>query len=154
MSVASGTTSLLEIGLDGIRAVVVDDQTDIRFVDAHTEGVGGHHDTHAVVLPVALSTVLVGMFEPCMIEGGRESGVGEVFGNLAGMATAAHIDDGRACCLAEHTHQFAVFVGGVVNEVSKVLAFEGHAKHGESVFPCVASGFLGCACGFGRTESH
>ena len=104
LSVASGTTRLLEIGLDGIGTIVVDDQTDIGFVDAHTEGIGSYHDTHAVVLPVALSTVLVGMVESGMIEGGRESCVGEVFGNLASMATAAHIDDGRACCLAEETH--------------------------------------------------
>ena len=154
LTVASGTASLLEVSLEGVGTVVVDDQSDVGLVDAHAEGVGGYHDARAVVLPVALAAVLVSMVESGMVECRRESCIGEVFGNLAGMTPAAHIDDGRAWCAVEQPKQFAVFVGGVLNKVGQVLALEGHAKHGKAVFPCVASGFPGCACGFGGTESR
>ena len=94
LSVTSRTPCLLKVSFDGVRTVVVDDQTDVGFVDTHSESVGGYHDAYGIVLPVALSAVLVGMVQSGMIEGGRESGFRQVLGNLAGVATTADIDNG------------------------------------------------------------
>ena len=72
----------------------MNNDSDVGLVDAHTKGIGGHHDAYGIVLPVALTTILIGMVQSGMIEGGRESCFRQVFGYLAGMATTAHIDDG------------------------------------------------------------
>ena len=94
LAVATCTTSLLEIGLQRIRTLVVDYQTHIRLVDAHAKGVGGYHDANAVMLPVALSLVLLGMVESGMIESGTETSLRQVFGHLPGMSPTADIDNG------------------------------------------------------------
>ena len=94
LSITSCTSCFLKISFDGVWTVVMDDYADVSFVDTHSEGVGGYHDAHGIVLPVALSTVLVGMVQSGMIEGGRESGFRQVLGNLAGVATTADIDNG------------------------------------------------------------
>ena len=96
LSVTSRTSCLLEVSLQRIGTVVVNDQPDVGFVDAHSEGVGGYHDAHGIVLPVALAAVLVGMVQSGVIEGGRESGFRQVLGNLTGMAATADIDNGRS----------------------------------------------------------
>ena len=94
LPVASSTTGFLEIGLQGVRAVVVDHHAHVRLVNTHAEGVGGYHDAHPVVLPVALALVLVCIVESGMVERGAEPCLAEVFGNLAGMPPAADIDNG------------------------------------------------------------
>ena len=74
LSVTTSTTSLLEIGLQRIRALIMDNKTYVGLVDAHAKGIGGHHDTGSVMLPVALSLVFLSMVESCMIESGAETG--------------------------------------------------------------------------------
>ena len=53
-AVAAGAPRLLIVGLDAFRHVVVDDEAHVRLVDAHAEGVGGHHHRHPVGDEVAL----------------------------------------------------------------------------------------------------
>ena len=53
-AVTPGAPRLLIVGLDAFRHVVVDDEAHVRFVDAHAEGVGGHHHRHPVGDEVAL----------------------------------------------------------------------------------------------------
>ena len=69
LPVASGAARFLEIGFDGVGAVVVQNQSYVGLVYTHSKGVSSHHDARAVVLPVALSLVFVGMVETGMIEG-------------------------------------------------------------------------------------
>ena len=47
-AVAPGAAGFLIVALDGLRQVVVDDEPDVRFVDAHAEGDGGAHHPHLV----------------------------------------------------------------------------------------------------------
>ena len=46
-AVAAGAADLLVVGLDRARDVGVHHEADVRLVDAHAEGVGGHHDRDA-----------------------------------------------------------------------------------------------------------
>ena len=55
--VTSGASRLLIITFEVRRHVVVDDKADVGLVDAHAEGVGGHHH----VCPVVEELLLVGM---------------------------------------------------------------------------------------------
>ena len=68
------------------------------------------------------------MLQSGMIEGGAESCCRQVFRNLTGMKSAADIDDGRASDILQTADQFQVLVGRVANQISQVLALEGHAE--------------------------
>ena len=60
----------LIIGLQAFRHIVVDHEADIGLVDAHAEGVGGHHDLHPVKLEVILTLGPFLVAEPCVVAGG------------------------------------------------------------------------------------
>ena len=47
-AVAAGAAGFLIVALDVLRQVVVDDEADVRFVDAHAEGDGGADDSRLV----------------------------------------------------------------------------------------------------------
>ena len=47
-AVSPGAARFLIIALNGLGQVVVHHQPHVRFVDAHAEGDGGHHDLHLV----------------------------------------------------------------------------------------------------------
>ena len=50
-SVATGTTSLLKVFLDAVGDIQVNHKAHIGLVYTHTEGTGGHHDSHLVLYP-------------------------------------------------------------------------------------------------------
>ena len=54
LPIPAGPAGLLVVGLQALGHVVVDDKTHVGLVDAHAEGVGGHHHRFAVVLKVVL----------------------------------------------------------------------------------------------------
>ena len=60
--VAPGTACLLVVVLHALGHVVMDDVPHVGFVDAHTEGVGGHNDRRGIVdeVVLALAAFLVG----------------------------------------------------------------------------------------------
>ena len=95
LAVASGTSRLLEVSLDGVRAVHVDNQPYVGLVNTHAEGVGGHHDAHLVLLPRFLSLVLVGGVESGVVEGCGDPFVVQQVGHLLRTSATADVDDGR-----------------------------------------------------------
>ena len=143
LSVTTSTTCLLEVGFDGVGTVVVHDQTHVGLVDAHAKGVGADDDAYTVLLPVALALVFHLVVQSGMIEGGTETSQTECLGNLLGATTTAHIDNGRPLGVLEGVDEFLHLVRAVLDEVGEILAFEGHAEHGKTVFHTVESGFAG-----------
>ena len=54
LAVPPGAARLLIVALQILGHVVVDDEPDVGLVDAHAEGVGGHHDADPVVEEIVL----------------------------------------------------------------------------------------------------
>ena len=104
---------------------------DVRLVDTHTKGIGSHHDTHTVVLPVALTLVLDGRFQSGMIEGGTQARFRQQFCYFAGVASASHIDNGRTLHAVQQMNQVRLLVGSMTHEIGEVLALERHAENAE-----------------------
>ena len=128
LAVAPGAARLLVVGFDRVRHLVVHHQADVRFVDAHAEGVGGHHDAHLALRPCALADVLVD---------GRQAGVeierlhprlAEHPGQDGRALTVARIDDGRARHALKDVQQLGVLVVGVAHHVVEVLPGKAHTK--------------------------
>ena len=128
-SVASCASRFLEIGLERVGAVDVYHHAHVGFVDAHAEGVGGHHHAHLVVLPVALSLVFGGAVESGVIEGGVLVVLVEHVGNLLGASAAAHIDDGAARMGVEQLQQVGELVGGKEHLVGQVFPLVAHSEY-------------------------
>ena len=68
--VTPGSSDLLVVGLDGGRDVCVNDETDVRLVDAHAEGNGCHHDDailgqKPVLVPVPDVLIHSGVIRQC-----------------------------------------------------------------------------------------
>ena len=97
------------------------------------------------MLPVALALVFHLVLQTCMVKGSAETCLTECLSNLLGATTTAHIDDGRALGMLEGVDEFLHLVGAVLDKVGEVLALEGHAEHGKTVFNTVESGFAGFA---------
>ena len=72
-AVAAGTSGFLEIGFQGIGRIEVHHQSHIGFVDAHAEGIGGHHHAGAVLLPSFLPRTLVGGGQPRVVVERRDA---------------------------------------------------------------------------------
>ena len=128
-AVAPGAPGLLEVGFYGVGAVDVNDQPDVGFVDAHSEGVGGHHHACAAVVPLALPLVPDDVFQSGVVGKGADAGGHQVVGNFPGALAASHIDDGAAAYGVEDVRHLRELVGGVPHDVCQVVAPEAHAEH-------------------------
>ena len=126
LSVASGTSCLLEVSLGRVGHIHMDHDAHVGFVDAHAEGIGGHHHPMLVLYPALLSLVLHVVVQSGMIEGGSDSLLGEQLGHLAGASAVAGIDDGRAFCLPQDVQKFFLLVLRRTDDVGQVLPFEAH----------------------------
>jgi len=82
LPVATGAADLLNILLKGAGSVVVEDVANVRLVDAHTEGAGGHHDQSP------------GRIHELALRGGTV--------RSAHLAVIAHHGDARPCQRAAH----------------------------------------------------
>ena len=58
----------LKVGFYGVGQVHVDDDAHVRFVYAHAESVGCHHDTALAGLPAVLADVFGGIVQSGMVE--------------------------------------------------------------------------------------
>ena len=101
----------------------------VGLVDTHTEGIGSHHDTLLVVVPLLLAQVLDGMFQSGMIVCGADVVLFYQFAYLLGASAAACIHYGAAACRLEDMNQFLVLVACVAHHICKILALEAHAEH-------------------------
>ena len=127
-AVAPSTSCFLEVGLDAVRTVDVDHEAHIGFVDAHAEGISGHHHAYFVLLPPSLALILDGTVESCVVEGGRDACLREQFGIFLRASSAACIDDGRTLDTLKDMNQLFALVGCVAHHVGKVLPLETHAE--------------------------
>ena len=119
-------TGFLVIGLQRLGHVVVDDETDIRLVDPHAEGNGGHDHIHVlheefILYAGALCSVHAGV-----IGGGLDAIHLQRIGDLLDFLPAQAIDDAAAPLVFEgvlHHLPQRVFLGAhLVEEVGPVEA--------------------------------
>ena len=109
-AVASGTTRLLVVFLQRGGQVHVDHQADVRLVDTHAEGVGGHHDAIVRAGP-GLDVALLSLEGEQGVEGeGVDAGLAEGVGYLQGLLAVAHVDDGGLGQTLEHVDGLGEFV--------------------------------------------
>ena len=126
LAVAARTARFLKVGLDGVGGVVVDDDSDVGLVYAHTEGVGADDDADVVLLPVVLPLVLHRMVEAGMKESSVQSVVAEHLADALGVVAAIAIDDSRTLDRSQDMNEFLIFVDGLAHHVGKILAGETH----------------------------
>ena len=69
-AVAPGPSCFLKIGFYGVWRIVVDDDSHIRLVDAHTESVCTDNDANLILLPLVLALILYRRVEAGMEESG------------------------------------------------------------------------------------
>ena len=74
----------------------MNDNPDVRLVNAHAKGICSHHHPDLVALPRFLTIVFHRIVEACMVEGGADTALVKQVGDLLGTSSASHIDDGRA----------------------------------------------------------
>ncbi len=114
-AVASGAARLLVVVLQAAREIVVGDVAHVRFVDAHAEGVRGHHDPRAVVEEVVLVALPLAGGKSGVVPRGKKPMGAQVVADLLDGATARAVDDAAAVLarLAE-AQQPAVLVGAAL----------------------------------------
>ena len=94
-AVAAGTAGLLVVGLHGAGHVEMGHVAHVRLVDAHAEGVGGHHDRGLIVHEGPLvALALVGQ-EPRMVTRGRDAPLAQVVADLLHRRPLGAVDDAR-----------------------------------------------------------
>ena len=127
VAVASSSSSLLEIGLDGVGQVVVDDKSHVGLVDAHAECIGSYHHSAAVLCPVDLPKVALRCGESCMVVLGGDVVRLQQLCQFCGQSTTASIDDGTSLryALQDVYHLFCL-VFRWAHHVDEVLALETH----------------------------
>ena len=91
--VPSGAARLLVIAFDVLGHVVVDDKADVGLVDAHAEGVGGHHDGGPVIGEVLLVLPPLGVVQSRMIAGGGKAGGAQLLAYLLHGFPGGAVDD-------------------------------------------------------------
>ena len=106
----------------------MDNQADVGLVNAHAEGVGGHHYARPALLPVALALVAHGRFKSGVVKRRAYAAVGQGLGYLLGALAAPYVNDGRAVGAAQQAQRFVPLVARPDYEVGKVLALETHAE--------------------------
>ena len=104
-------------------------QSHVGFVNTHTEGICGHHHAYLIVLPGRLAQLLVDQGYSCMEKKSVDACFIEQSGNVLCFFTITGVDDGRTSHRPQDMHEFIFFVFGGAYDVSKILAFEAHAKH-------------------------
>ena len=72
-AVAAGAAGFLVVVFQVFGHIIMQHETHIGFVDAHAEGVGGHHDPAAVVDEILLVLLPFAGFQPGVVAGGRDA---------------------------------------------------------------------------------
>ena len=92
-AVPAGTTCLLIVALQIFWHVVVDHIPDIGLVNAHTKGIGGHHDQRAVIEKVLLIPLALFRFQPRVVPGGGDAPLSEQGTDLLHGLSGGAVDD-------------------------------------------------------------
>ena len=93
LPVPSSPSRLLVVGLQALGHVVVDDIAHIGFVNAHAEGVGGHHDRPAVELKVVLICLALLLGQPGVVPGGGDAPLAQGGADLLHAGAGGAVDD-------------------------------------------------------------
>ena len=110
LSVTSGSSGFLEVGFYGVGQVHVDNDAHVRFVYAHAESIGCHHDTAFAGLPAVLADVFGGIVQSGMVEIGCDVLVVQQFGNFLCAAAVACVYNSTAGHAAQYMQQFGSLV--------------------------------------------
>ena len=94
-AVATGPADFLVIGLDGFRQIGMGDPPDIRLVDTHAKGNGGHHHKTIICLKPAFDLAAVGRVHAAMIGQSRNSRLSQGACQAFGLRPGAAIDNAR-----------------------------------------------------------
>ncbi len=89
-AIPTGTAGLLVVALQVLGHVIVNHKGDVGLVDAHAEGVGGHHDGFPVVGEILLILPPLLIVQARVVAGGGEAVVAE------GLADPFHVGPGGA----------------------------------------------------------
>ena len=130
-TIATSTTCLLEIGLDTIRTIHMYHHAYIGLVDTHAKGVGGHHYTILVFLPLALSLIFRAGIKACMIECGCDAGLADNLRKLLSALATAGIHNSRALHVFQNVYQLFCLILSMPYHISQILAFKAHLEHVE-----------------------
>ena len=96
LAVPPGPARLLVVGLQAFGHVVVDHVADVGLVDAHAEGVGGHHHGFAVELEVVLIPLALLRLQPRVVAGGGHPSGLQRLAHLLHPAAGGAVDDAAA----------------------------------------------------------
>ena len=96
---------LLVVALHVLGHIVVDDIPDIGLVDAHAEGVGGHHHLHPVVEEVLLVPLPLLWGQASVIPGGGYPPLAEEVAHLLHILPGGTVDDAALAGAALHQLQ-------------------------------------------------
>ena len=106
-TVAPGAPGLLIVAFQILGHIVVDHIAHIGFVDAHAEGVGGHHDLYPVKQKILLVLLALGLLQPGVIAPG-----------------------GNAVALQQRAHLLHRFAGGAVDNAAAVALLANGLQQG------------------------
>ena len=107
----------------------MDHEPHVRFVDAHAEGVGGHHHARLAREPLLLPQRPLGVSQSAVVGGGRRALLTQEVGDLLGALPRADEDDARAGDVADQPQQLSVLVVGAADAVREVGARETAAQN-------------------------
>ena len=129
LAVTSCSSCLLEVGFESVGKLIVDDESYVRLVDAHAEGVGCHHHSHLVVTPCTLSFVFSGRFKSGVIESGAYSVLLQYSVYVFRSSAASQIYDGATANRLQYVYELRFLVVRFSYHISQVLAYEAHLEH-------------------------
>ena len=144
LAVPPGAARLLIVGLHGAWHVVVDDEAHVALVDAHAEGVGGHHDLHPVVLEVLLAGTAFLVRKPRVVASGGEAVLPEPLADLLHILAGGAVNDAAVPHFVPEDHAQRVVAALGLNhlevQVGPVEAREGQrgppqAQKADDVLP-------------------
>ena len=110
----------------------MDHQLHVGLVDTHAKGVGSHHHTHLVLLPVVLSFIFHHRIKASVIEGGCDTRLIQQVGKLLRALSAAGIDNCRTLHAVKDMQQLLPLVRRLSHHISQVLSLKAHAEHLEA----------------------
>src|SRR5579871_6212264 len=109
MTIASGATNLLVIGVDRIADIAMKDEAHVRLVDTHAKGDGGHDDLDAILHKRYLDTIAIACRQTGVIKGAGYASLRQGCRDLLGMLPRGRVDDAWFLCRDHSFHQGALF---------------------------------------------
>ena len=130
--VPPGATGLLAVLLDALGQARVDDEADVRSVDPHPEGDGGHHHVEALPEESLLDPRALRGVEAGVVGHGSNARARELPGELLGVLAADAVDDARLVGVAaDNLHDLLEEVEPGDDSVGEVRPVEvAHDPHG------------------------